>query len=150
MTACNDGAGEDHLRQRELIYFYENSSDTDRIIKEYKNIKNKKARTATACPVRKRSSELSHEIENDDDLASLSGYNGNNGARLALADPNKAPLATFTINQKLLVVEAWKHIYIYIKNVSFIVNVPDLVSNTVLSRFLLLMVVVFYYLFRLV
>ena len=77
---------------------------------------------AAECPIRKRSGELSHEIENDDDLASLSGYNGNNGARVALADANKAPLVTFTRNQKLLVVEAWKHIHIYMKNVSFIVN----------------------------
>ena len=91
MTACNDGAGEDHLRQRELIYFYENSSDTD-------------------------------GIKDDEDLASLSGYNGNNRAQVVLADLNKAPLTTFTRNQKLLVVEAWKHISIYIEKVNFIVN----------------------------
>ena len=109
LTSCNDGAGADHLRQRELIYFYERSH-----YNEEKSVIHK------TCPSMVESTDFSSPSlarKNRDDLASLSGYNGNSGAHVVLCNANKDPAPTFTRSQKSLVIEAWKHVRIKLEEV---------------------------------
>ena len=109
MVSCNDGAGADHLRQRELIYFYESSHTTDETYVS--------PRTCPAMVDAPLCNDPSASEKHNDDTASLSGYNGNHGASVVLSQANKAPPPTFTKDQKRLVIQAWKHIQAKIEEV---------------------------------
>ena len=128
-VSCNDGSGGDHLRQREHIYFYDDSHMSQSTPSD----EDQPSASGVTCPamaVSKRGSNLCSTMveskpfsdssripKNTEDTASLSGYNGNNGSSVLLCDASKVPPPTFTKNQKRLVILAWHHIHVFIEEV---------------------------------